>query len=320
VATTLESIRAAGRCPDRTPFEWRMFLNRFDPLDKGSRQQFLPAATKRDALLEEGVTIIDCGTKSGAVDMHLKDQLGSFVDDTASPPSHLVVIISGDKDFAGEYRKLYSAGFPSMMLHGDNHIAPGLDAVPAFVCPKWNRIVAKAGGTTYRFCPLSLFPSGDPSRRKCAWCSLTHSDGITGSLFDEQCREAAARTPCPHGIKCRDKGSSGSQDCLLDHSGYTAQRLAAACDTRAGDIVEALVALPELQPRGWQSHQKLNTSWAYAAVIRVEGNLSFVRPLGLSTEVLRAFDAIRRASLPATRAATLASLGSHCSDRSASRR
>jgi hypothetical protein len=265
VSNTLASIRAAAECSSFTDFEWRMFLNRYNPDEKNTpRPSFLPAATKRDALLQEGITIIDCGRKQGAVDMHLKEQLGTFVDDTESPTSRLVVIISGDTDFAGEYRKLKSARFPCMMLHREclNTVA-GLEAVPDFVCPEWDRIVAIAGGNMYRFCPFG---------KECK-CSLEHSDGVVGSFLHEQCREAAARTPCGYSRWChglKPPADPSYRECLFDHTDGRSRFTA----PKVGDIVQARLEVPKVPAR-------LSTGWAYAKVNSVDVDFAVVTPLGL---------------------------------------
>jgi hypothetical protein len=104
----------------------------------------------------------------------------------------------------------------------------------------------------------------------------------------------------------------------LAHPQDEAPRFAAACDAKAGDIVQAWLSAREddaerevlyaVLREAWLSARKDDaehkvllreaarlkeqTGWAYATVSRIKGTDVFVTPLGLSIEVSQACDAL----------------------------
>lgn len=87
--------------------------------------QYRPARHTVEDLRDLGVTVIDAGQKDGAVDATVKELmrqwLASWSDLTAAAQqTTVVVLISGDRDFAPELRQMQQAGVRVLLVSGAN--------------------------------------------------------------------------------------------------------------------------------------------------------------------------------------------------------
>lgn len=104
-----------------------------------------PCRAAIEDLRDWGVTMVDPGTKAGAVDTTIKDLMRSFLaqwDDftSAAQQCTTVVLLSGDRDFARELRDFKAAGVRVVLLSGANVRAVLAQLVWKHL-PVWCRLV-----------------------------------------------------------------------------------------------------------------------------------------------------------------------------------
>lgn len=119
-------ITVAGHGPDgwesTEEFRSRLGLAKIHLVIGQSRGNngFHPGHRERESLIDVGVTIIDPGSKKGAVDMKIKDLLGQLARER-DPVRTKVLLMGGDRDFAAEARTLREHGFRHVvLLHSGN--------------------------------------------------------------------------------------------------------------------------------------------------------------------------------------------------------
>ena len=121
---------------------WQLFLHHQEHLDSH------PSKLTLQELSSLGVDNIDPGPKPGAVDIKMKDNIASFCEaNKAGADNFIVVILSGDKDFAADLRNLKRAGFRTVVAHPP-------DVAQAFVS------LAKESGTVLEWQPIRQAAGG----------------------------------------------------------------------------------------------------------------------------------------------------------------
>ena len=95
-----------------------------------------------------GVELNTVTTKKGDVDIKMKAAMSSWIDtkvrDGADLAKYLVVVATGDCDFAHEMKTIRDRGCRTMLLHG-GRIRRGFDINADFKCDQWLSIIDSAG-------------------------------------------------------------------------------------------------------------------------------------------------------------------------------
>jgi hypothetical protein len=105
--------------------EWNLVLRQGGAGATASDASFRPTRRAVEDLRDLGVTMIDAGQKDGGVDAAVKELmrqwLASWSDLTAAAQqTTVVVLISGDRDFAPELRQMQRAGVRVLLVSGAN--------------------------------------------------------------------------------------------------------------------------------------------------------------------------------------------------------
>lgn len=89
-----------------------------------SHPNILPTHIRRPHILDAfetlGVTKAIVGTKAGAADVSLKQEMSRAIDDIHSVDDTLFVLLTADSDFASEIRRARQAGITMVAIHGGN--------------------------------------------------------------------------------------------------------------------------------------------------------------------------------------------------------
>eukprot|EP01065_Artemidia_motanka_P032102 TRINITY_DN39154_c0_g1_i1.p1 TRINITY_DN39154_c0_g1~~TRINITY_DN39154_c0_g1_i1.p1 ORF type:complete len:795 (+),score=294.07 TRINITY_DN39154_c0_g1_i1:69-2387(+) len=108
-----ERIMAACGLRRRPVRRGRFYYNR----PGGDSRWGVPERQLSD-LSDQGFTHVDPGTKRGADDMKLKDEVSDLLHDPSIDPSRCVVcIISGDRDFSNQLMTLQHRSFTTILIH-----------------------------------------------------------------------------------------------------------------------------------------------------------------------------------------------------------
>ena len=144
---------------------WQFFLHHQEHLDNH------PSKLTMTELSSLGVDNIDPGPKPGAVDMKMKDNIGLFCDANKDSSQFIVVILSGDKDFLPEIRRLQRAGFATIVCHppdvSKSFLLQAKESGPVF---GWQPIRQEAGGLEW-----GTKPANQRAWRGAGYC-VTPSD------------------------------------------------------------------------------------------------------------------------------------------------
>lgn len=94
-----------------------------------------------------GATLIDAGRKEGAVDIALKSTVSDTIVDAMLDPATglkpVVVIVSGDSDFASDLRRLSRCGFDTVCVYNDAIANPDYAALASVSFP-WRAVTEAA--------------------------------------------------------------------------------------------------------------------------------------------------------------------------------
>jgi hypothetical protein len=214
-------VQRVAQLPRAVLGKWRLYLPLLDP----NRVRQHPSQRSMTALQNRGIDYICCPPKRDAVDTKLKDGLAEFVRTNRSQPSqHLVVVLSGDRDFTGSLREAAAEGFDTFLFHS-GHLSAGVAANAAYQSGRWAEIVEShkmhaSGGASHtaRLSPSSSkhspsfntppFPS-NTQHKKCPNCSfMTNSDPLyrqrkPRKLWPFCCNACASSDGSKHGVLCQ---------------------------------------------------------------------------------------------------------------------
>ena len=135
----LHHLLAGAQC-----WSWKMYLPKQD-----QNNRWHPSHKSVDALSNVGVSYICCPAKKDSVDTKMKDDLLVFSQGFRSQASsHLVVLLTGDRDFSGSLRALSFEGFRTMIFHcgGDRQLSPGVGSNADYQCDDWLKLLHDCGG------------------------------------------------------------------------------------------------------------------------------------------------------------------------------
>eukprot|EP00750_Incisomonas_marina_P011040 INCI16333.16.p1 GENE.INCI16333.16~~INCI16333.16.p1 ORF type:complete len:668 (-),score=108.37 INCI16333.16:3345-5348(-) len=121
------------------PFEWRFYMHSVD--ETGSA--FKPSRQDMEQFVDLGVTHIDPGSKSDAVDLKMQNDIHHFMEvHQQMKEQFLVVIISGDRDFASCLRRLVQKGFTTALVVNSNDARPSVRRIATVDCGDWEALKA----------------------------------------------------------------------------------------------------------------------------------------------------------------------------------
>ena len=150
-----------------------------------------PLAYENKALRIVGAVIIDVGSKKGAVDVALKGAASSLLEmhQLSPTPNHVVVIVSGDADFAHEIRALQLVGLRvAILCNAHAHKSYVEEAAFSRV---WSDLVAEAHALSGRGNDAAD-DDGEPVRRSRQPTAGPHGPRLCVNYANGDCRHGDA--------------------------------------------------------------------------------------------------------------------------------
>ena len=117
------------------------------PRNEPNRVKQHPSDATLEHLSNLGVKYVQCPQKKGSVDEKLQEYIQEFLADNGGRSDELVVVISGDRDFAPQLRQIRAAKVKVMLLHAGG-LSPGVKENASYESDRWRAIVdANTGGS-----------------------------------------------------------------------------------------------------------------------------------------------------------------------------